>query len=171
MALEDGFGDKRKEYPHYVPAHWQEYWDSYFMFTFVRNPWERLVSTYLFDAEVTNTGFPQRRKTIKDMEKRYGSAGFEHFVLTRLRDYSKVYPLYQPQVKWLRRAKYNFIGRFENLKEDFDYVCDKIGGKQLELPHTLATSHGPYQEYYNADTKEVVAHMYKADIEKLKYEF
>ena len=63
------------------------------------------------------------------------------------------------------------IVRFENLQKDFDRVCNKIGIPLQKIPHKNKTEHKPYWEYYNDETREIVAKKFEEDINAFGYEF
>ena len=131
--------------------------DKYFKFTIARNPWDRLLSFY---KNKLNTSI------IK------GSPSFNKFV-HRLHKYNlKTCNLhYRLQTQMFPLNKIDYIVRFENLQEDFNIVCDKIGIPHKKLPHKNKTKHEHYTEYYDEETREIVAELYAKDIEYFGYEF
>ena len=77
---------------------------------------------------------------------------------------------WNPQINFLPFDP-DYIGRFENLQEDLDNICNQINIPKQQLPHTNKTNHKPYREYYNDHTIKMVQEIYKGDLQKFNYDF
>ena len=133
-------------------------WGSYFKFAFVRNPFDLVVSNYNYVL--------QKRK---DLHKRYSlteNMSFEDFLK------SDIYKIKQKNYVCNKNGEIilDFIGRYENIVDDFRYVCKKID-LGFQLPKINESKRKDYREYYSKETKEIVEKTYKDDIELFKYEF
>lgn len=137
-----------------------EIWNSYFKFAFVRNPWDRMVSMYEYRVRAK-------------LDIRPGES-FEEWIWTSNEKRKKEpLPLWGPQTAWFSMDGENtldFIGRFENIKRDWEVVCSYIG-QSIELPRLNVSERRPYQTYYNSETKELVSEWHKEDIEMFGYRF
>lgn len=131
-----------------------------FVFSFARNPYDRLVSSFFYLKE----------GGMHEKDKAYGESlpnTFKKFVNS---DFDLTWMHFRPMMSWLDR-KIDFIGRFENLQEDFNIVCDKIGIPQQQIPHNNKSNHKHYTEYYDDETRQIVAEKYAKDIEYFGYKF
>jgi len=124
--------------------------DNYFKFAFTRNPWDRFVSGMKYAYNDVS-----KKKMIEILNGRCWITQPQwHFVFTN--DDEKVL---------------DYTGKVENLQNDFDYVCDKIGIPKQKLPHKNATKHKHYTEYYDDETKEMVAKHFEKDIKLFNYKY
>lgn len=122
--------------------------EKYFSFTFVRNPFDKVASEYNWDPHFKNISFLEFLKTPKNRQIRHVNK----------------------QVEFIDKH-IDFIGRFENLQEDFETVCDIIEIPRQELPHKNKSKQKHYTEYYDDETKQIVAELYAKDIEYFGYKF
>ena len=161
----------------HLPWHnnWRTYWeaiipkiDQAFLFTFVRNPWDKVVSAY--HHLVQSNGQLARR-----FQERIGSPSFEGFVTKELANKSEAVDRhFAPQVHSFRYQGVqfcDFIGRYEYLDTDWDIVARRVGLPLRIRDHYHATDRDHYSRYYNEATKQVVADLYAEEIEALGYEF
>ena len=68
----------------------------------------------------------------------------------------------------------DFIGRYENLQNDFNLICVKLNIQHLKLPminKSRKREHKNYREYYDDQSKAIVTELYKKDLEYFNYNF
>jgi len=144
----------------------REVWDQYFKFAFVRNPWDRLVSSYYFyQVNLGYESFRQQYPDVVAMCERCGDFG------TFIREYAMYVPdMTSHLVDDSGNISVDFVGRFERLHEDWNKVGAKIG-LNLSLPHENRSEHEHYRKYYTAETRRIVEQQFARDIELFGYSF
>ncbi len=164
----------------------QDMFNDYFKFAFVRNPWSRMISIY------KSSGFHKK-------------CDFKTFLIGHFKDaiFNELRWFVGPQSDFVYTDHgdllVDFVGRFEDLQNGFDRVCEAIGLPITQVPHvheskdnesivglqpkelakngvrSIKEEHIPsyrqYQEYYDQQSIDVVTELYKRDIELFKYEF
>lgn len=126
---------------------------EYYIFSFVRNPWDRFVSIacyFKLPIERLALEFDRLRQDEPLRSHSLPQYGYSHCHGIRFAD---------------------SIGRFENLQSDFNRICKRIGLKPSSLPHVNRTTHEHYSRYYDLRTKEVVTNLYAQDIRTFAYQF
>jgi hypothetical protein len=147
--------------------------EDYFKFTIVRNPWDRLVSAFLF---LTSGGMNERDKRWADEHiSQYKT--FQDFVLQWLNpDSMKLSAHFRPQCHFICLGRQNvavdFVGRYENLEADFAYICKQLNVyATLERLNSTSLKRNDFREYYTDETRLRVSQLYADDIRMLGYSF
>ncbi len=133
--------------------------DSYYSFAIVRNPWDWQVSLYHYMLKDKNH---HQHELVKSFDN------FEEYVRWRCKSEVR----FQKDFIYFNDNKLlvNFVGRFENLESDFKKICQNIE-IDATLPRLNVSNEIPYQEFYNEETKALVATAFSIDIETFGYSF
>jgi hypothetical protein len=144
-----------------------ELFEKLFKFAFVRNPWDLQVSSWHHLKR-------ERPHLVEHLPD------FESFLRWKL-DPERPYQYHidtsiERQTDYLRDLDdtilVDFIGKYENLQEDYEEVCRRIGINPPPLPHKRkATGRTDYRQYYDDATAQLLAGYFKADIEEFGYKF
>ena len=146
---------------------------SFFKFAFVRNPWDRLLSAYRFlkrgGRGPGDEGFRERYLT------RYES--FEDFVLNGLHEpevigYLHLVPQERFVVLGRRQIALDFLGYYESLAPDFEYVAGRLGlPTALPWENRSDDTGSDYRDAYTGPMIDKVAAVYCEDAELFGYGF
>ncbi|NBG66139.1 sulfotransferase family 2 domain-containing protein [Acidiluteibacter ferrifornacis] len=136
----------------------EEVWDSYFKFTFVRNPFDRFIS-YAFFRHRSSEIFANNKLGIMKLLFKNPSLGDDI--------------LFKPQWNFVTNEFgeniVDFIGRFESLQSDFDAVCQKVGLPQIKLELHNSSEHNNYEHYLDEELIGLISSYYKEDLECFDY--
>ena len=146
---------------------------NYFKFTFVRNPWDRLVSAYFF---LKNGGFYETDRKWAE-ENLSGYTEFEIFVKRWVtRDNVQSWIHFRPKYTYIctrdDTPMVDFIAYYENLEENFYYIRNRIGVSAKLLSLNVTNSRRKdYKSYYSDETRDIVADVFQEDIRIFGYNF
>lgn len=143
----------------------------FFKFGFVRNPWDRLLSTWAdkcgenTDVDLSHYGLPP-------------GISFSDFVINscRLNDtYTEIH--LRSQVHFLMHAGCflaDYIARFENIEAEWQRISSLIlskRDKRLQLPKMRRSTHSHYRDYYTPYLAQLVGQRYESDIKLFGYRY
>ncbi|WP_295409246.1 sulfotransferase family 2 domain-containing protein [uncultured Thiocystis sp.] len=159
--------------------------ESFYKFAFVRNPWDRIVSEYRFRR------YPARFDFKTYLFKKLPRPSWTD-------QYCHIIPQYDFIHDQSGKLLVDFVGKYENLTIDFNYVKEKLGISSRSLQHQNTSSSSPppkglpnlvrnieyglsvqrwrntykdYRQYYDQESREFVAALYSNDIRAFDYEF
>lgn len=144
---------------------------DYLSICFVRNPWARAYSAFLYSKRMTEAGETNGQAPRLYLEKR-PDADFGAFVADFLKtaDVSRILH-FREQSHWILRGQPQFIGRVERLKEDVAVLARFLGGP-VELARLNAAPQAErLQDVYDATSRETIGAIYRRDARFLNYRF
>jgi len=149
----------------------RETWDGYFKFSIARNPWDRVVSNFSWEA--------RNKPALRPVRRWYHRVGvpFDEF-----RETAKLFRQFVAG-EWTTNDRFyilegalcvDFVMRYEHLGDDLAEVCRRIGLPPLGLPHLkagLRKAERGYAEYYDEVSKSIVAERHSNDVRLFGYTF
>ena len=141
---------------------------GYFIFSFVRNPYDRIISLFFWLNESIRCPTSHREsfkklsliKFMRGLTAKSPRQEFEYFLL--------------PQNLWLKSDSIDFVGKIENYTNDMIYVCDRlkiphISWRKLNVNHVRPDGH--YSTFYDTEMFDLISEFYKDDISTFNYCF
>ena len=133
-------------------------WDTYYKFCFIRDPYDKIISAW---NHINRYSIPF--KNYLNLINRCNDVEYMHMFMPQVRNI----------INQKGKVDINYIGKFENLEEDFQNILKNIGvkniihdsGKQMNK-----REHNHFTEYYDQDTLDKVNLILKEDFSLLDYE-
>lgn len=163
----------------------KEYWKLGQVFTFVRNPFDRLVSIYHFWGQSA-----ERRVNLiinnpnilnhKDYAKFKGNfeqdlkhyeiykQGFHNWIMSDTESPNSISKK-DNQIDWFSGTD-PLVIKIENLETDFRKI-QKLLNCYDNLPHVNKSNHDNYRTYYSSESIKRVEEICKSDLDRFNYDF
>lgn len=138
---------------HFNPSIIKPILSNLFMFTCVRNPWDRLVSWY--SAANDPRTFEEFVRQLYGIDKQ---------------DNLCAKPNSPVQGNFFKSIKYDLVLTFEELDVQWSLIQEKIGSDE-KLRQLNQSNHRIYRDYYTPELRSIVANKEKYVIERFGYTF
>lgn len=138
---------------HFFASKYHDKYPNFTKFAFVRNPFDRIVSYYNFLTKQ--------------------SVSFIHFLKNFTNNVTHEFKMKPYLTDDEGNVIVDFIGRFENLQNDYNTICNKLRISRNDLTWDNKSRYNSdlYKRYYNEESFELVNSIFKEDIEFLGYQF
>ncbi len=138
-------------------------WDEYLKFSICRNPYEQVVSDYLWRVRTSNRSVSATfTEYLKDIEGKTNSTGLVHKGAIQNKDIVSIDG----------KLVSDYVCRFESLNTDFSELCSKLACTGIDsIGHAKVGSGGKgYGAHHTDETIEMVSRIFQWEIETFKYE-
>jgi len=149
-----------------------EAWNNYLKFSIIRDPWDRTVSDFFWKRRTDPALNPRKR--------------FYHYLGVPFNELAQIKPSFNEFImsdEFVNNDRFyiidnqlcvDFVIRYENLLEDVSMVCKKLGLPAIDLPNLktgFRQKHRHYSEYFDENSKAIVADKHTNDIRLFGYKF
>jgi hypothetical protein len=147
-------------------------WSDYFKFSITRNPWDRALSYFFWDKRQDSALTPPKRL--------YHNLGvpYDDFapVKHRFADFIKSRTLGSNDPFYVIDGQLcvDFVIRYEHLDDDCREVCARTGVPPFQIPRLktgIRKNKRHYTEYFDDETRDIVADIHRNDIRLFNYSF
>jgi hypothetical protein len=185
-----------KSVQRFFGTHWQDHKDisgyaqelephifeSYHKFAIVRNPWDRVVSDYIYQKKKRSPR--SARLCVEDDRGR--TRTFREWLEAVLADPFRFAPdqwgarvsrgihRWSPQLDWISingKIAVDSVLHMENLQKEFAELSSNLGLPSRQLPCRNWRFHAHYSYYHDDSTRKLVEKYYEKDIETFGYRF
>ncbi|WP_243397348.1 sulfotransferase family 2 domain-containing protein [Crocosphaera subtropica] len=164
-------------------------WDTYFKFCVIRNPWDKMVSTYWYNKNKNNK--------LPDFKTWLFNWYFKYVPKRNVQDWIQSFPRKTSYITWLKKSPLipqstniidrniytinnklalNYYIRFENLSDGIEEVCQKLNlpcdlQKLGNYKASYRQKQRHYSEYYDQETMNIVSKIFAKEIQEFSYQF
>jgi len=151
--------------------------EGFFCFTFVRNPYDRLLSAYLSKLVAAESKSPYREigRAIRTRHGK-GDLSFRAFCDYLAAEGPYGNPHWYPQCDYVDAVgaeRVSFVGRVENIAHDIAHVARTIFGRSDEKTYregTTSGASGVLAKYYDDATRAIARELYSEDFRRFGYD-
>ena len=147
-----------------------------YKFTFVRNPYSRILSAYLGKIGQPESRKEYRRKTPALFRKFGDNPSFEDFCKYLAEGGAYDNKHWAPQISLLifPPEEFDFIGKIENLSQDFEQVISNVPALEgNEIPGRVGTTTSAsdkLDQYYDKEKYDLIYELYREDFQRFGYD-
>lgn len=163
-----------------------EEWNDCHVFTFVRNPYDRVVSFYhhlrkplYLDRKTLGRQYPEFLDSgfLEPAEacKAAMEYEFDEWVVRAYRDEEfEHYGWFDSQLTWLTDERgqviVDFVGKYEELIDSWKTICNSIG-ISIELPKVNSSRRASYSSYYSRSSRQIIESKFERELTLYHYDF
>jgi len=139
--------------------------EKYFIFTVLRNPWDRMVSYYFFYRDIV-----KKNEKIANKAKKFDFKDWISCIYENPKSFDFIYDNCLDYLTHENKVMVDYTINFHEFSEDIDNLKNILN---LELPilHINSSEHDFYKDYYSEKEIEIISKIYKRDIDYFNFDF
>jgi hypothetical protein len=145
-------------------------WDNAFKFSFVRNPWDLMVSSYHWWLTNART-FPSLAEHVSRISE---MGSFSNFIKSEYGLEMINEQRGRDLLDWIsddNKVIIDFVGRFETLDKDWKEICKVLEIAPIALTRENQIPRVNYRSFYDKTSRALVANRFSKSIELFGFEF